>query len=700
MGNGTIGKNVLTVGEAALPLIKNAIAPETGKPIKPVEQPPAIHGGDSFAGTGVEKRADASQPTSPERALAEGGTPIRGEHAIELGTKTVAVEAGKSWSDVLGPHYGTPVNPGLIATIAELNGVSPTKPPHGVLTLYSTENIFRTMHPNDDRAFLDTAKFVTVSPGQSWEDFVRQYYGEDTPQLGVEGLAFILKRANHSAGELSNPLPVVAIPSSLDLTTFLARIVQKLQPSDAVAVTTASPTAFAEQKRPPTDRTLRMHREAGGEIYQPRPGETLRDAVIRKYHGELLNQGLSPEQASEKLADYMLLIYGVNNLGSTNLDGYEAIWLPPAERLDIRRQMERGTHRLQRWRSSDDPMVQVIVSQGRGALADALAFTEGRYQTSGPAQSVHTGAAAPLGVTTEKIEAALSIVKARYLADSRQQFPTIICYFCISVGDMIGAFEVARAEAAAKAKRGETESITDYVDRTTQHLSSEDRAVQMRVADKVAKQMALLWTYGLVDHQGFFIYEIDDPARIAMIIYEKTAETDIDYTVRAELINNLRGYAASRVGRDGMLTGRVDVAEAYREAWSEIELWSSADEGGGNWKDDVQTAFADQRIDIEPEGPIDDAIDQGSVARKEVDDLTGQLKVLVPNHTTDFSQLADDLRAELMERLRREAEALALLKRDVRKFDELIKFVGNQIANDLAKGRPVGGPAPESQVNK
>jgi len=312
----------------------------------------------------------------------------------------LAVLPGETWTQAIERRYDHPVSPELVEFIARSNNASAAGQPPAVVTIPDIANLYLAQLGVDPASVSEatrTAAFVVVEPGQDWEALVRSHYQVTDEAVSAIGVALAMMNGR------SRNEPPGAVTMLPDIKNLNVALRQLLKQQEATAGAGEGHAAVGHGARPdlaaiahfggtldnPTDKPT------AGLAYHPAVDDNLRGVVLQAYHDQLMQQGMSSEQADRRAQDYMLAVATLNGLHSMRLDGVTALYLPDVVKLDATIASQK--QKLDAARTSGNPLVKAILTAGTGIRLDVVAQ---RVQTAGVQQPVDINAA--ITATTEK----------------------------------------------------------------------------------------------------------------------------------------------------------------------------------------------------------------------------------------------------------------------------------------------------------
>lgn len=332
------------------------------------------------------KELGKGRPTGPRQSVSNNPTLSNAER--------VAVLGGEDWAAVIQRHYGVELSPALVSQIAKANGQTSDMRPQKLVAMPTLKDLYFELHPAEreaSRKIIQRARFVSVSPGQSMEEVIKQHYSIKNPRA-LDALAGAALFLNDSTRYGATP-SVIALPSLRDLGGLLGRMRTEVKAVEDRRGTTDE-VAILPPMRPTPGRKLRdiltTDKKAlytvpvAGGRYQTEWNDNLGDLSIYVYREALLEEGLPADEAEERLQEIMAVVARINDLTTVDVGASREMYLPTMKEIEGFLSDRRARQETDRFKSPKNQVWNEILEVSQGAQFRAKAIETLVVGTSAP----------------------------------------------------------------------------------------------------------------------------------------------------------------------------------------------------------------------------------------------------------------------------------------------------------------------------
>lgn len=444
-------------------------------------------------------------PTSP-LATRGCGTPIGervepGSAVARPATSRLVPKPNETLETAIERRYGQ-ATPALVELFKRANNLEAGLALPTVLNAPEPQELFMVLHPDAAKsppARLQRATFVITHPGESWADLVRRGYPDVqlTPEA-TQGLADVLAYLHgHTSSDVLDA--VVALPEARDLSHVLARLRSQEVSRQQGMQTFAPQNADMVENLGGSLENATNDGPNAGRAYAPKWNDSLRSIVLKTYYQQFLAQGLTPQEASQKAEEFMLVVAVVNDLSTAQVQNYRAVWLPSATVVERVLATWQNEGRLDEVWQSDAPLAREIRGQGQAIQDDARSLRIERRANQSAAHSVKSAPPTDLVV----LEAAHEAVGTMRYERALQESVTSLGPFGLSL-----ALAQEFADDPLEEMPGElstflpNESAEAYLDRTAPELPLAARVLALQSTRRLKQLSDALDQAGLLGPNG------------------------------------------------------------------------------------------------------------------------------------------------------------------------------------------------------
>ncbi|MBI3180415.1 MAG: hypothetical protein HYZ27_12185 [Deltaproteobacteria bacterium] len=714
-------------------VVTNPDGVSTARPVQQQRQD-----SDAFVSQDTPLMRQRAVATSPERVLAGGGPVVSGA-PVGPHERVVPSQGFTSWASFIAHHYeGRTPTPELIDLVARANGLDPTAALPPQVRLPNVSAIFEHLHPGlrMDMRWLVGAHFVVTAPGQTWGDFAREVLGPGASEAQIAVAAEVLARHNEALA----PPVVVALPNRNDLLkqmearaeqlrrqAWLEKARQSLGPNASRAQVWQEAQRLAQAQGETLDPPWR-HRGAGqgpwrpgvfaaqdngdiaklggdlrdrasvptpGRAYTVKAGDTLHSIVLKAYGAELLAYAETlrvqlaangwaaekieahiKEQLARKVEDYELVLMAVHRLGmgGNPLDPVpeDVVFLPLSLRLDMIVAGAEQAGELAKQRVPGNRSFAHVQATSQSVLSDVKALAM---------------APAPAMSTDERIEAlegASSALRAQGAQDAFAENPFILPWVCSPSSFLAYLTELYGDSATG---RYPSESFLEYVERKNPDMTPSQFAAEAQRADQVAGLLEpVLASWNVArggDENGFVTLDVQAGESAGQAFLRMLREQGI--VVQPELGKLIEEALTQAYGWPSAGEQRLDVLGAV------YMVWQDASESGQPWIGPILKKY-EMEDEIEPT----DISRRPALYKKRSEQILDV--VLIEHGIPNANAVAENLRAELLNELRRRVETDVKTKKDLKAFEARIRDLARDLVREELTGRRAAFPRPTATV--